>query len=126
MTNRSVVVYFRYLGPSVSDLIFSWGAFDPLWAPFGVLGPPCASFLNPFDSLWAPFGILGLPLGPSWASFGTLLEHLGTQMAALARRHRSEEAPQTLYIDKLPINRPSGRYVNPNKKAKQNNKYITY
>ena len=40
MKNTSVFIYFRYLGPSVSNLFFSWGAFDPLWAPFGVLGFP--------------------------------------------------------------------------------------
>ena len=56
MNKRSVFIYFRYLGPSLSDLVFSWGAFDPLWAPFGVLGLPWGSF---------------------WASFGTLLGGLG-------------------------------------------------
>ena len=87
MKNHSVFVDFSYLGPSVSDLIFPGGAFDPLWAPLGSLGSPCdhfgiplgpcwgsldlkwrlwghfgpscASFLHPFDSLWAPFKHLG-------------------------------------------------------------------
>ena len=40
MKNHSVFVDFRYLGPSVSDLIFSWDAFDTLWATFGVLAFP--------------------------------------------------------------------------------------
>ena len=56
MNNHSVFVYFRYLGPSVSDLIFSWGAFDPCGLPLGSLG-----------SLWDN---LGPPLGLCWGTLG--------------------------------------------------------
>ena len=62
MKNNSAVVYVRYLEPSVSDLIFSWCSFDPLWAPIGVLG---------------------FPLRTGWVPFGTLLGFLGSQMEAL-------------------------------------------
>ena len=37
---RCVFIYFHYLGRSLSDLVFSWSPFEPLWPPFGVLGFP--------------------------------------------------------------------------------------
>ena len=67
-------IYFCYLGSSLSDLVFSWGPFDPLWAPFGVLG------------------FSGRTLGGCGGTLGG------------AGRAKN-------YIHKLPINRPSGRYV---------------
>ena len=79
-----------------------WGPWVPLvtilgslgdlvgvpWGSNGGFGGTLVRLVPHFDSLGGPFGILGLPLGPSWESFGSLLGHLGTQMAALARPHR--------------------------------------
>ena len=55
------------------------------WDPFGVV----------FESFW---DILGVVLGSFWDRFGIIL---GSVWATFFQK----------YIDKLPINRPSGRYV---------------
>ena len=101
--------------PLVTILGSLWDLVGIPWVSNGGFGGTLVRLVLPFFIPLTPFGLPLGSLGSLWDHLGLplgLLGHLGSQMAALARRHRSEEAPQTLYIDKLPINRPSGRYVN--------------
>ena len=64
------------------------------WGLWGSLGHPCGPFCIPSDSPWGPFGSPWVHLGVSWKPFGT-----------------PQGGEASNYINKLPINRQSGRYV---------------
>ena len=51
-------------------------------------------------------------MGGSGGTLGELWEAQGQLWEALAEREALGELCEGLYIQKLPINRPSGRYVN--------------
>ena len=96
------------------------------WAPFGVplgsLGLPLAVLSGSFGPLWCVLGRLWDPFGLPWAPLGPR----GAQMTAkgiprhpkwsqmdpkVSQRRAAVPLGPQLYIKKLPINRPSGRYV---------------
>ena len=139
MKHAYVFIHFRCLGPSVGDLIFSWGAFAPCGLPLGSLGPPCGHSgfpVAPVGSLWDPWAPLVVTLVSQWppVHVGSLwgpcpCEGLGELQEAPEELWESlEELWEALgelwerlgelgqlqgiqYITKLPISRPSGRYV---------------
>jgi len=70
----------------------------------GRLGVHLGFIWPTWGALWPTLGPLGVHLGPTWPHVEPLGAHLGS-LGALG------ELWEGLYIEKLPINRTSGRYV---------------